>query len=260
MKRETRDYYNGLARWGKPLDEANQERIQLTVGLVPPGVYTVLDIGCGDGTVSNLIVAKGLKVTGLDISPVALKYFKGKGIIANLDQFPFLEHSFDLVICAEVLEHLVEGVYERTLKEIERVARHYIIITTPNEEYLPAGFVRCENCGRIYHMNLHTRAFDRIAHRTLFQEFELVKTVEINNWQQYPLVTWFEQKVLRVYKFKEGLVCPQCGHNGVDKVTLGLRRKSLLKAFCVLAWCLPQHSKPRWIATLYRYRGREAKK
>ncbi|NIN01583.1 MAG: methyltransferase domain-containing protein [candidate division Zixibacteria bacterium] len=260
MKRQTRDYYNGLVRWGKPLDEANQERVQLTVGLVPPGISTVLDLGCGDGTVSNLLVRKGLKVTGVDISPVALKYFKGKGIIANLDQFPFLEHCFDLVICAEVLEHLLEGVYERTLKEIERVARHYVIITTPNEEYLPANFVKCENCGRIYHMNLHTRAFDRIAHRTLFQEFELVKTVEINNWRHCSIISWFEQKFLGVYKFKEGLVCPRCGHNGVDSATLGLTKKFLLKAFRLLDRWLPQRSKPRWIASLYRSGGREAKK
>lgn len=248
------DYYNALSRWGKALDEANRQRVEQTLMLVPADIYTVLDLGCGDGTVSNSLVASGLDVTGTDISSKALQYFKGKGIIAILGQLPFSNHSFDLLICAEVLEHIPVGVYERTLKEIERIARQYIIITTPDNEYLPAGFVKCKYCGCIYHMNLHVRVFNRKAHRTLFQDFKLVKTVGINSWKHYPVITSLEQRLLGIYRFKEGLICPCCGYNSVEKPTLGLWEKGFLKGIRLLGRFIPQYSNARWIASLYSRR------
>lgn len=154
-QKTTRKYYDTLSRWGKTLDEPNRQRVEQIVAQVPANVSVVLDLGCGDGTVSNPLIAKGLDVIGVDISIIALQYFKGKGLIGNIEQLPFPAHSFDLIICSEVLEHLPTDTLERAVKEIERVALRYVIITTPNEEYLPAGFVKCKQCGCIYHMNLH---------------------------------------------------------------------------------------------------------
>lgn len=253
---KTTGYYNALLRWGEPLDDANRQRVEQSLALVPSDVRTVLDLGCGDGTVSNQLVAKGLDVTGVDISRKALQYSEGKSIIASLDQLPFLDYPFDLVICAEVLEHLPLKIYERVLKEIERVAKEYIIITTPNAEYLPAGFVKCAHCGCIYHLNLHVRVFDRKAHRTLFQGFELVKTVEICTWKHYPFIISLKQRLLGVYRFKEDLTCPCCGYHGVEKSTPGILGKVLLRGIRLLTdWFHKTQPKARWIASLFQSKG-----
>lgn len=253
-------FYDALSRWGKPHDIANIQRIEQTISMIPEDVNTILDVGCGDGTVSNQLMGKGLDVTGVDLSGEALRYFTGRGVIARLDQLSFPDSSFDLIICAEVLEHLPDDIYESALKEIERVAQKYILITTPNKEYLPAGFVKCESCSAIYHKNLHFRSFDRKKHGRLFKEFELLKTVGINSWKHRPLITYLEQHLCGVYKYKDGLICPYCGSIRVEKPSLGLLRKGILKSFRVSCKLFPKYPKARWIASLYRCRESKHKK
>ncbi len=243
-------FYDSLPRWGKPLDKANRQRIEETVALVPPHVHTVLDLGCGDGTVSNELITKGMSIVGVDISTDALRYFDGEGIAASVDQLPFCNHSFDLVICAQVLEHLRVGIYERAVEEIERVAGKFIIITTPNEEYLPKHFVQCKRCGTVQHADFHVRAFDREAHHTLLQGFALVKTVEISLWRQCRLMTLFRQRVFGYPGFRPGLTCPSCGSKSVERPRQRSLRKIRAGADRLLnriACC----SAPRWIASLY---------
>ncbi len=246
-----KSYYDSLSRWGKPLDDANKERIIQTLALIPDGVSTVLDLGCGDGAISNCLVSDGFDVTGVDISTEALKHFKGKGVVASLDKLPFSDYSFDLVICAEVLEHLPEETYERAVKEIERVARQYVIISTPNEEYLPAGFVKCNNCGYVFHKNLHLRVFNRVEHCELFEKFELLKTIEIGQWEHSPLLIFFEQRILGVYRFKEGVACPLCS-NISKRQKLSLLKRIILKAVRAIKKGVPGRLKARWIASIYQ--------
>lgn len=246
------NHYDALSRWGKRLDEANRQRVEQTLALIVPDVRTVLDLGCGDGTVSNPLTSKGLSVTGVDISAKALQYLEGKGVLGSLDGLPFPRLFFDMVICAEVLEHLPIEVYEKALQEIERVAGGYIIVTTPNEEHLPASFVKCEHCGFVFHADLHVRTFDRALHRTLFQEFELTKTVEINTWKHQPFITLLEQHLLGIHKFKDSLICPCCSYKNVQRPKYGLLRKGILKCLRLIGRAVYRQPKARWIASLYR--------
>jgi 2-polyprenyl-3-methyl-5-hydroxy-6-metoxy-1,4-benzoquinol methylase len=72
-------YYNTRSSWGERPDDANLRRIERTLGLIPTGVRSILDVGCGDGRVSNRLVANGREVVGLDISEVALGGSAGMG-------------------------------------------------------------------------------------------------------------------------------------------------------------------------------------
>lgn len=245
-------YYDALPRWGRALDKANRRRVEQTLALVPDDVCTVLDLGCGDGTISNALVARGAKVTGIDISREALRYFAGRGVVASLDHLPLPTRSFDLVICAEVLEHLPPGVYERAREEIERVANRYVIVSTPNREYLRAGLARCEACGCRYHVDQHVRTLALREHRTLFQRCHWVKAVKVGLWAHFPPLVALEQRVLGVYRLKDGAVCPACGR----PATAG-RASRLLERF-VLRWLrwstrlIPGVGKARWLVSLYR--------
>lgn len=76
----------------------------------------VLDIGCGGGLLSEEFARAGSKVTGIDLSPVAIdaarKHAATSGLeIEYLVSTPsrlVLERpgAFDVVVCAEVLEHV----------------------------------------------------------------------------------------------------------------------------------------------------------
>ncbi|MFQ5570696.1 MAG: class I SAM-dependent methyltransferase [Rhodothermales bacterium] len=101
----------------------------------------VLDAGCGEGFVTSYLARQdpAVRVTGIDVSPEAIAYAQEHfGELAhfrtgNLYKLPFSDHSFDTVVCSEVLEHLDDT--ERAVSELKRVARKYVIVTVPREPY-----------------------------------------------------------------------------------------------------------------------------
>lgn len=75
-----------------------------------PGSETrALDIGCGTGGFLRKIHRKGYRVTGIDVSPLAIgELLKDEaiagGVVGSANELPFAADSFDLVACVDVLE------------------------------------------------------------------------------------------------------------------------------------------------------------
>lgn len=74
---------------------------------------SVLDIGCGGGLLSEEFAKRGALVTGVDLSPVAIdaarKHAEESGLdidYRNCSVSGIGERDFDVVICAEMLEHV----------------------------------------------------------------------------------------------------------------------------------------------------------
>lgn len=101
----------------------------------------VLDVGCGDGTYSELISDMGNEVYGIDIRPDRVERAKQKGVKASVADLtkalPFKDEFFDLIYAAEVLEHIYDT--EFFLQEAKRVLRKNgtLIVTVPNIACLP---------------------------------------------------------------------------------------------------------------------------
>lgn len=91
----------------------------------------ILDAGCGTGLFGKKLAALG-KVTGVDISPVALRYAKKRGLSvvrASVEHLPFRDHSFDVITCVDVLYHLRVKDDIRALAEFYRVLKpHGVLI------------------------------------------------------------------------------------------------------------------------------------
>jgi ubiquinone/menaquinone biosynthesis C-methylase UbiE len=96
--------------------------------------HRVLDIGCGTGTLVNLIkrLYPSVEVAGLDPDPKALTRARKKatrnGISVRLDQgfsdqLPYPEASFDRVFSSFMFHHLEPEARERTLREVRRVLK-----------------------------------------------------------------------------------------------------------------------------------------
>src|SRR5436190_7101970 len=72
----------------------------------------VLDLGCGTGYGSAILVAGGARaVVGVDRSPSAIAHaatqHPGRYVIADAGALPFADAAFDLVVALELIEHLV---------------------------------------------------------------------------------------------------------------------------------------------------------
>ena len=77
---------------------------------VPPG-GRVLDVGCGTGRWSGLMLRRGLRPTGLDMGHLALQYAarqwpEARFCQAQLPDLCFAPGAFDLAISVTVLQHV----------------------------------------------------------------------------------------------------------------------------------------------------------
>lgn len=96
----------------------------------------ILDVGCGDGSLLGPF-SESQDCYGVDISEAQLEKAQRKKIKAfrvNLETeiLPFHKDFFDLVICSETIEHLLDA--DNLLQEIHRVLKfgRTFILTFPN--------------------------------------------------------------------------------------------------------------------------------
>ena len=100
-----------------------------------PDVQDALDLGCGDGRLTKEI--KAGRVVGADVSEFALSRARGRMPDAEFVQLtpdeplPFMDGSFDLVVCVETVEHVRD--VQLFLSEARRVLRPQgtLGLTTP---------------------------------------------------------------------------------------------------------------------------------
>ena len=88
----------------------------------------ILEIGIGNGIVSEYLKKAGLDVTTFDINPNLKPDIVGN--VAHLDEFG-LNRQFDIVLCAEVLEHTPFSDFHNIIQMISKITNEYAIITIP---------------------------------------------------------------------------------------------------------------------------------
>ena len=131
------DYYIKNAQYSEMLNSRsfeNYKKIADTVNQYSKKDDFILDVGCGVGSVLNLIVDRDRKF-GIDVSETSIKIAKEKGlncVVYDGTNLPFEEEKFGLVYSFNVLEH-VDNV-EFYLSEMVRVLKRggYLVIVFPN--------------------------------------------------------------------------------------------------------------------------------
>lgn len=95
---------------------------------------TVLDLGCGIMQATDGLLA--LSILGVDVFPKYLDHIKEKHqtVRISLDETDrFMDKSYDVVICLDVVEHLPKELALKILDECKRICRRKAIIFTPLE-------------------------------------------------------------------------------------------------------------------------------
>ncbi|MFZ5501212.1 MAG: class I SAM-dependent methyltransferase, partial [Candidatus Micrarchaeota archaeon] len=119
------------------------------------GAKRVLDCGSAEGFVLNRLLSErcASEGIGIDIDREALE--RGRQLHPSISFLPasafacpFKDDSFDLVLCTEVLEHVVQP--ERVLNELSRVTRRYVLLSVPHEPFFrAANFLRGKHVRRL---------------------------------------------------------------------------------------------------------------
>ncbi len=88
---------------------------------------TVLEIGIGNKMVSDYLRKQGIEVKTLDIDEDLKPDF-----IASVINMPLANDSFDVILCAEILEHLPFKDFKKALLELKRVTKRYTVLSLPH--------------------------------------------------------------------------------------------------------------------------------
>ncbi len=92
---------------------------------------SLLDVGCGRGEFLDLAEDEGFDpCKGTEI---VSRLIDGKRVVyGEAHALPFEDDSFDVVTTWDVLEHLVPGDDEKLCREIDRIAKRYILLSANN--------------------------------------------------------------------------------------------------------------------------------
>lgn len=214
-------YYNQTEIWKNYDNIRERDRARMTIDLIPKGVRSVLDIGCGNGAVTNMIHTPF--VVGLDLGKIPLSNIKTNAIQASVDALPIKNKKFDLVIITEVLEHLDDDTYIKAIEELHRLDAKYYLITVPFKESLDINLCKCSACGNLFNLFYHYRRFDDAWFTKEFKDYSLEK----NQYASYRCFASERITKLRhkfdIYQYSDYAICNKCGNPPIRPKTTPIR-------------------------------------
>jgi len=150
---------------------AVRERIDNLLAIMPRERASVLDIGARNGYISGLLAERYAAVTALDLVPPERGADNVMVVQGDATLLCFPDNSFDIVLCAEVLEHIPPELLKKACNEIARVARYEAVIGVPYRQDLRLDRLTCGSCGKTNPPWGHLNTFheDRLKH--LFEGF-----------------------------------------------------------------------------------------
>jgi|GEM_PF-758046 len=230
-------YYEQTDLWGNPPDPYQIQDQADILDLLPADIDSVLDVGCGDGFITNAL-PDPLRVVGLDISSEALHYVKRPSLAGSILTLPFPDDNFDFVMANDVIEHIPDSQHEQALNELSRVAAKYVLITVPHSEQLEANQAQCVDCGTTYHVHWHQRSYTMDTFRRLcmpsFKLVEIRLSGDVTLPPPDPTISIRHD--LGMYRVWDQAVCPNCG--SAQQVPFGPNTliEHVLDAQCCVSW------------------------
>ena len=129
---------------------------------------SALDVGARDGYISLALASRIDSVTALDLEAPDIQHEKITPIKGDITQLAFPDDSFDVVLCAEVLEHLRPSQLKLACQELLRVSKKYAVIGVPYKQDLRVGKTTCRICGAKNPPWGHLNDFDEKRLESLF--------------------------------------------------------------------------------------------
>jgi 2-polyprenyl-3-methyl-5-hydroxy-6-metoxy-1,4-benzoquinol methylase len=149
----------------------------------------VLEIGVGEGFLSGFLSERypdvqfsGVDLNEQDLALLAQKFPRIKRYCANIYDLSALPGGYDLIICAEVLEHVAEP--ERALRQIVELHPKRVILTVPHEPwFMLSNLAMGKNVTRLGNDIEHVNHFTVSSFRRLLtRQLELSRVTTSYPW------------------------------------------------------------------------------
>ena len=155
---------------------SEKARLSDLMSLLPEGEFdSVLDVGARDGFISRLLTDHFSTVTALDLEQPSIEHERIRCVKGDITALHFADASFNLVFCAEVLEHIPTHLLGTACRELARVSSDYVLIGVPYKQDIRVGRSTCGACGKLNPPWGHVNRFDEDRLRELFPAFTVAQ-------------------------------------------------------------------------------------
>lgn len=240
--------------------EVEQERIRSLLALVPGKGRSALDVGARDGYVSVRLTELFGSVTALDLEKPRIDHPAVACVKGDACALPFPDNSFDLVMCAEVLEHIPPPALGNAGAELARVAAKNVIVGVPYKQDTRVGRTTCMACGKTNPPWGHVNTFDEALLASLFNGLtcEKIEFVGVNRERTNFLSAFLMDFAGNPYgTYSQDEACIYCGAKLQGPPQRGLLQKASTKlAFLINKFqsyaIVPE---PNWVHVLFSKNG-----
>ena len=149
---------------------AEQARIRDLFKLIPEHGERALDVGARDGYMAKLLADRYQEVVALDLEQPKIDHPRVRAVKGDAARLGFPDRFFDVVLCAEVLEHIPPDTLPEVCRQICRVSRGIVVIGVPYRQDLRCGRTTCSSCGWKNPPWGHVNSFDESRLRSLFPQ------------------------------------------------------------------------------------------
>lgn len=170
------------AEWYEDIDSAHhleedhhRERIITAVDFIKNAILlggkSVVDLGCGDGGLLELLKQNNITAYGYDLMPKNIDYAKNvRGVDARYTDFnnDDIEYA-DIAVMTEVLEHM-----EDPHSVVKNLPSKFIVASSPYNET------------NIHHYEFHLWAWDNAGYKTLIEQggYKILDQKNVSGWSQ----------------------------------------------------------------------------
>jgi SAM-dependent methyltransferase len=232
-------------------------KIDKILSIIPESVETIVDIGCGNGVITNQLSQK-YSVVGVDRSRAALEYVRCDYVQSSSESIPLPDYSFDMSFTSELLEHLEDDTYKKTIAEIKRLSKKYILVTVPNGENPDKLSIQCPSCLYRYNRPNHLRSLNIQDFKQNYQEYDILQHFVFGRKVRYynpailnlklkfsPPASWIPYYWIE--KNVRNTICPSCEHKFYYPFKF-----NLISFFCDVLNAIVSPKKPYWLFVLMK--------
>ena len=222
--------------------------------LMPSRGARALDVGAREGFFARLMAERFDQVVALDLEKPGFEHPGVVCVAGDATALAFEDNQFDLVFCAEVLEHVPTDGLAAACRELARVCRGTVLIGVPDRQDLRVGRTTCGACRRPNPPWGHVNRFDEDRLRTLFSGCSVREVSHVGSTDEASnaLSAWLMDQAGNPYgTYEQDEPCVHCGQPLGGPPQRSFPQKLLTKlAFGARALTPPQ-PRANWIHILF---------